>query len=94
MPTRTTDESFPKIETCCPYCKGTGKTEVTGVYKATLRALSRRKREVSGAELGRALHVNGAAMANRLVRLEELGFAKRRRNGRECLWTAISQEPS
>ena len=72
----------------CSCCAGTGVTELTGEYLATLRELQSLGGEHTGAELGRLMRVNPTAMNNRLVVLYRHGLVTSRIWGRKRLFKA------
>lgn len=63
--------------------------EVTGAYAETWRFLRKQRQAVNGATLARGMGINPTAMNNRLVWLEAHDLATSKRNGSECLWTAL-----
>lgn len=77
----------------CPHCRGSGRTSLSDLYAATLRLLAEQPSEVNGASLARLAGCAETAMNNRLVRLESLGLAVGRTNGRERLWRAAPRSP-
>ena len=61
---------------------------MTGALARTLWALRRRRVRVNATTLAKIVGTSPPAMANRLVRLEELGLAERFEDGRQNLWRA------
>ena len=75
----------------CPYCRGAGTIEVTGIYRETLDLLAARPGEVCGADLARLAGCSATAMNNRLAALESFGLAASRRWGRKVLYRAAGR---
>lgn len=73
----------------CPHCKGRGIVELNGVYADTLALLRTMTEPASGAALARLARCPATAMNNRLARLEEHGYARSHRYGRERRFEAI-----
>lgn len=74
----------------CPWCLGTGRMPLSGVYAATLALLRTQPDPINGAALARLAGCKETAMNNRMVRLEELGLAVGERDGRQRLWRATT----
>lgn len=79
----------------CPHCQGSGKLRVTGIYAETLRGLRR-----WCASPGRFVVANRdatwfgckpTALNNRLAWLEEHGFARSEKYGRQRRYFAIGE---
>lgn len=70
----------------CPFCRGTGLTPLTTVYRETLAVVRGIKREVTGAELSRTLAAKPTAVNNRLAVLERHGYLTSRVDGRRRLY--------
>lgn len=77
-----------KVFVTCSCCSGNGMVEVTGVYLDTLRELKRVGAEITGAELGRRMHVAPTAMNNRLAWLAKNLLATARPYGRKTFYQA------
>ena len=75
----------------CRLCQGHGYLELSGVYADTLVLLRKQPGEVSGADLARIAGVTATSMSNRLVRLEQMGFATSRRYGCRRLFTCAKE---
>jgi DNA-binding transcriptional ArsR family regulator len=60
-------------------------------YIDTLRALLQLTEEYNGAEIGRIMRVPETAMNNRLRKLESLGLATSRQDGRQLLWKGVKR---
>ena len=83
---------MPKAWHACPYCGGTGRVPLTGVYAGTLELLRRQPGEATGADLARQDGCKATAMNNRLAALERFGLATSRRFGRLRLFRPARQE--
>lgn len=80
------------VMVCCSHCRGSGSTELTGVYAETLALLSDQPSEINGANLARLAGIETTAMNNRLVHLESLGLVAGRQFGRQRLWTVAQPQ--
>lgn len=76
----------------CPWCRGTGKFAVTGVYADTLALLRKQSCEVTGAVLAYAAGCKATTMNNRLSALERHGLATSRRYGVKRLYKATRRK--
>ena len=76
----------------CPFCNGKGHTILTGVYAETLTLLrkltSEKESFIVANQHAEQFGCNPTALNNRLKRLEELGFAKSERYGRQRRYAA------
>jgi len=76
-----------RFEVTCQHCGGTGHVALTGVYLSTLllmQALDRKGRRYFVANRDAALfRCKATALNNRMVRLEQVGFLRSERFGRE-----------
>jgi hypothetical protein len=82
-------DSFASIR--CPHCKGCGRLPLTGIYLDTLRGV-RRKCAMKGGNVvanrdAAWFGCKATALNNRLVRLEELGFLRSEKYGRQRRFT-------
>ena len=77
--------------TKCGVCNGKGHVRIGGVYAETLRVLRRRTRAGKVVVANRDIEMfgcQGTALSNRLAWLEQHGFARSERIGRERRYQA------
>lgn len=70
----------------CPYCRGSGKVPLNGVYLETLQTMRRLCKRGAFIVANRDAEKFGCkptALNNRLARLEELGFIVSEKYGRQ-----------
>lgn len=73
----------------CGHCGGTGKRKLTGIHAETLVLLKKQKLPITGVAMSRIAGCTNEAMCNRLIYLQELGFAKSERFGVSLLWRVV-----
>lgn len=75
----------------CGTCSGKGRVRISGVYAQTLRILRRQTSKGKAVVANRDILLfgcQGTALSNRLAWLEQHGFARSKRHGRERQYRA------
>jgi hypothetical protein len=84
---RKMNDARPRVS--CAHCEGRGTVPLGVKHNETLELLRKQTDLVNGAQLAKLAKCSNEAMCNRLVELEEYGFATSARYGRERLWQVV-----